>query len=196
MKHRSQTTLLVLGLVAWAGFGGASCRTTRESSPAHADDARIVVGQPAGAWTLTSSRGEAGRLVRYESPAVGSPSGLEGSRVLFAVQNTWGQDLGLVDGLGRAWRYRPWSEEPEWVGTGTVIEGARRVLGLEEPLSAVPEHAVEAPESPSPQSWAAGRELISIPATPDPMNSLLQPPQESSDDHPGVGAELRDSGPH
>jgi hypothetical protein len=35
----------------------------------------------------------------------------------------------MVDFEGRAWRYRLHEEELEWLGTGTVVEGVRRILG-------------------------------------------------------------------
>ena len=34
------------------------------------------------------------------------------------------QDLGMIDTLGRAWRYRPHTREAEWLTTGTVVQGA------------------------------------------------------------------------
>jgi hypothetical protein len=35
----------------------------------------------------------------------------------------------MIDLQGRAWRYRPHRREPEWLGTGTILKGARLVLG-------------------------------------------------------------------
>lgn len=52
---------------------------------------------------------------------------------LYVVRNTWHQDLGLIDGLGRAFRYVPHREEPVWVGSGTVLSGAQRILGVSGP---------------------------------------------------------------
>ena len=155
-----------------------------------------MVGTPVGVWALYTRGEEVGRLVRYDSPVAATPSGADGQRVLFAVQNAWGQDIGLVDALGRAWRFRPWSDEPEWVGTGTVIDGARRVLGLDEAPRAVPHHPDAAPEGAPTQSWAAGREVTSIQAPTDPMNSLPQPPQDPEESAPTASEEIHDSGPH
>ena len=174
----------------------AACQTVRESAPPHSDEARVVIGQPAGVWSLYSEGAEVGRLVRYDSPGTATPGGAASGRYLFAVQNAWGQDIGLVDALGRAWRYRPWSEEPEWVGTGTVIDGARRVLGLEEEPRAEPRHGSEGPPAPPTQSWAAEDEVPSIQASPDPMNSQAQPPQEVVERSPVAHEDLRDSEPH
>ena len=53
------------------------------------------------------------------------------SRSVLVVQNLHGQDLGIVDELGRAWRYRP-HQEPKFLGTWSVEEGALRILGVYE----------------------------------------------------------------
>jgi hypothetical protein len=47
---------------------------------------------------------------------------------VFVVRNSWRQDLGVIDRLGRAYRFRPHAEEPDWLGTGTVEGGAARIL--------------------------------------------------------------------
>ena len=56
----------------------------------------------------------------------------DGTRYFFSVRNAHQHELGLVDSFGRAYRYRPHQEEPEWLGTGTVEEGVRRILELSE----------------------------------------------------------------
>jgi hypothetical protein len=48
---------------------------------------------------------------------------------MFVVQNTFGQDLGMIDGLGRAWRFRPHQTEADRLLTGTIAEGAAAILG-------------------------------------------------------------------
>lgn len=63
-----------------------------------------------------------GELVRFQSPEIDSVA-------YWSVRNRHGQELGLVDLLGRAWRRRPHAE-PEWLMTGTVEEGARMILGV------------------------------------------------------------------
>jgi hypothetical protein len=47
----------------------------------------------------------------------------------FSVRNERHQELGMIDRLGRAFRYRPHERDPEWLGTGTVLDGTRRILG-------------------------------------------------------------------
>lgn len=63
-----------------------------------------------------------GELVYFQSPEIASVA-------YWSVRNRHGQELGLVDRLGRAWRRRPHAE-PEWLATGTVEEGARMILGV------------------------------------------------------------------
>lgn len=75
----------------------------------------------AAVWAARVRGVVVGRVVRL--------GGSEGERY-FVVQNVHGQDLGLIDGQGRAWRARPHAEH-EAVGTGTVADGAARILGEE-----------------------------------------------------------------
>lgn len=55
---------------------------------------------------------------------------------MVVVQNLFGQDLGLVDSLGRAWRYRA-HEEALWLGSGTIEEGVGWILARE-PVILIP----------------------------------------------------------
>lgn len=99
----------------------AACETTRsvlptsgERTPAHT--------QATEAWRVVSDGETRGFAVRFEEA--------NGERYFFSVRNANQQELGLVDALGRAYRYRPHREEPEWLGTGTVEDGVRRILEL------------------------------------------------------------------
>jgi hypothetical protein len=103
----------------------SACRTTREPTSHDLDRARAVKGSPARAYALRADGALAGYLVHFESN--GDPA-----RAFYSVRNPMQQELGLIDGLGRAWRYRPFQEEPEWLYTGSVSEGARRILGARE----------------------------------------------------------------
>jgi len=62
-----------------------------------------------------------GSVVRYEEP-----SGEQ--RFVYSVRNVHGQDMGMVDRLGRAYRNRPHAD-PEWLSTGPVEEGVLAILG-------------------------------------------------------------------
>ena len=48
----------------------------------------------------------------------------------YSVRNAYHQELGSLDEHGRAWRFVPHQREAEWVGTGTLVEGARKILEL------------------------------------------------------------------
>lgn len=48
----------------------------------------------------------------------------------FLVQNAFGQQIGFVDALGRAYRYRVADGEPEHCATGTMEENLRAILRL------------------------------------------------------------------
>lgn len=76
------------------------------------------------AWTARVGLRDVGSVVRYQE-AIG------GRRHLFSVRNVHDQDLGFVDAKGRAWRLRP-HQEPTLLGSGTVAEGAARILGVGE----------------------------------------------------------------
>lgn len=99
------------------------CRTTTETFPAGLRDVSAARARRTGLWEVRSrerSRGFVARYVEEASPA----------RTYFVVQNAEGQDLGIVDALGRAWRYRPHTQEPDWLTTGTVLAGAEAILDL------------------------------------------------------------------
>jgi hypothetical protein len=105
----------------------AACHTTESRTTIGTHEAAEPrLGVPTAAWTVHEAGQPAhsplGEVVRFED--AGDPPG-----VMFLVRNRWSQDLGLVDELGRAWRFRPHGAEPEWVGTGTVAQGAGLILG-------------------------------------------------------------------
>jgi len=104
-----------------AAMLGACETATHEQLPIGGTHTVVRAG-PTHAWSIELDGEEFGRVVRYEVP--GWPQ-----ETRFVVQNPFGQDLGMIDALGRFYRYRPF-EEPVWLGTGTVAEGAAAVLGL------------------------------------------------------------------
>ena len=101
----------------------ASCETTRNALPTGGERTPART-EPVRAWAIVSGGEAHGFAVRFEEK--------DGDRFFFSVRNENQQELGLVDSLGRAYRYRPHQEEPEWLGTGTVEEGVRRILELPE----------------------------------------------------------------
>ena len=113
-------------------FLATGCRTERNSAPPELDEAVLLGLHPTGAWQVEAAGQAVGSVVCFEEE---SPP----YRRLFVVRNQHAQDLGRIDARGRAWRDRP-HREPDWVGTGTVAEGVRLILGLDRPplLRAVP----------------------------------------------------------
>lgn len=104
-------------------LAAAACITTTESSPPGIETLAVTKAVPARAWFVVVDDRPRGTLVRYET--FDSPP-----RVVYFVRNVHEQDLGVIDHLGRAYRYHPYDEEAEWMGSGGVLEGAQRILGL------------------------------------------------------------------
>lgn len=99
----------------------AACRTTTTSSPPNMDAAVVTHATPVFAWKFVDGGRTLGFVVRY---ATGEPR----SQTWYSVRNEHNQELGLVDADGRAWRYRAHQRDPEWLGSGTVAQGAGRIL--------------------------------------------------------------------
>ena len=108
--------LLLLPLVCCA------CRTTTTSTPANSDVVEIARTEALQAWELREGTVVLGSVVRYADRA-------RPELAFFGVRDVDGHDLGMIDRQGRAWRYRPHRREPEWLGTGTILKGARLILG-------------------------------------------------------------------
>lgn len=101
----------------------SGCLSETTSSRDYGDlDARQAKAQDS--WKVLDGSELRGFVVRFEEATP------EGS-ILLSVRNSHNQDLGWIDQLGRAWRYRP-HEDPEWVSTGSTVQGVRGILGLGE----------------------------------------------------------------
>lgn len=109
---------LVLGALAAAG-----CTTTTEVLPVGLDLNLPVHGQALRAWRLVGDEGTLGYAVEFGAPDEGDPT----ARTVYSVRNPWQQDLGTIDGLGRAWRFQPHGEAL-WLTSGTLAEGVRAIL--------------------------------------------------------------------
>lgn len=116
---------LLAALVPLVALGTAGCTTTVEQSPAGADEARVTRTELLGTWTVRCAGEVRGEVLLFREP-----TGVR--RSIYVVRNRHGQDLGLVDELGRAWRRRVHAGEPDLLGTGDLLTGALRVLGLED----------------------------------------------------------------
>ena len=118
-RNRSLTFSLLLGLTMLA----ASCVSETTSSQDYGDlNARQSTAQ--GAWEVLDGQKTVGYVVRFEEKG-------EQDNLLLSVRNTYNQDLGWIDQLGRAWRYRP-HEDPEWISTGSTLQGVRHILEVGE----------------------------------------------------------------
>ncbi len=142
-------------LVSLAPIVLGGCIVAATQSPPNLDRAFATRMRATRAWTIESRAEPIGSLVRFEEPG-------SSDRAVYVVRNEWGQDLGLIDALGRAWRWRPHAEVPELVGTGTTSEGVGRILdgdaslvlrevGLAELQAPVPEPVPVEP-APTPET--------------------------------------------
>jgi len=119
-----------------------ACRTVaQEAAPPALPEIRV--GQRARTWEVVHRGQRVGLVVLFQD------RGHIGDSV-YVVRNVWHQDLGLIDGLGRAYRYLPHHKEPAWVGSGTIALGAERILCVEDgcelvELESTPEAGAERP---------------------------------------------------
>jgi hypothetical protein len=138
---RPSMKVLLVSAVALLG----ACRTIAtevSSSPTPG----VRVGGRARAWELQREGEPLGLVILFQERGSSRDS-------LYVVRNLWHQDLGLIDGLGRAFRYLPHLDEPAWVGSGTVLAGAQRILEADGACELVELEDAEALESsPTPAS--------------------------------------------
>jgi hypothetical protein len=109
-------------LLALACLLPAACTTESHSQIAGPKIAIVTRTLPSKGWEVRDDGRLAGSVLLYEEPGNASAG-------YYSVRNAQGQVLGMVGLDGRAWRYRLHEPEPEWLGTGTVLEGVRRILG-------------------------------------------------------------------
>lgn len=122
-------------LATLASLPLAACMTqTTTMEPAGLDRAVLTPVPAVRAWVVLDQGEVVGSVVRY------AETGQDG-RFLYVVRNLWDQDLGVVDELGRAWRRVPHRED-EWIGTGPVADGVRRILEVGQTAS-MSERAIE-----------------------------------------------------
>jgi len=112
---------LPLALLAALPLAG-SCLTTQEVNLFGGQKLEAVHIVPTQAWRAVVGGDEIGYVVLME--ALG-----DDGRHYFSVRNVWNQELGMVDSLGRSWRFAAHAEEAEWLGSGAVSDGAGLVLG-------------------------------------------------------------------
>lgn len=122
-SERSRRSLAAL--VALLATVAGACRTTTSTLPPSPSRLAATHSVATAAWELRDGSDVVGRVLRMDTVEAAP-------RTVFVVQNPEGQDLGLIDALGRAWRYRAHEREPDWIATGTVVQGARAILGASE----------------------------------------------------------------
>lgn len=109
------------------------CVTT-ETRTVPVPPAAAVAAAPARAWQALDPQGAlAGYVVRFTEDAPGAAA-----RGFFSVRNPYQQELGLVDGLGRSWRFEAHRDEPVWLGSGSVADATGRILGTPVTLAETP----------------------------------------------------------
>ena len=126
-----------LGLLALCGLG-MGCRTIETTRPVHRAP-HVRTASATRMFSVEHGGSARGFVVLFESQA--SPTD-----AVYVVQNVHQQDLGVIDSLGRAFRYLPHENEPRWLGSGSIARGVQRILNTR----AVPEmHELDLPETPT-----------------------------------------------
>jgi len=100
----------------------SGCRTVETRPVPGAPPPVLRVGARTRAWEVRHGAERLGQVVLFQERGLARDC-------VYVVRNAWNQDLGLIDGLGRAYRYVPHLDEPTWVGSGTIALGAERILG-------------------------------------------------------------------
>lgn len=152
---------LALGALALS----AGCRTieTRQVSATHTPLVRV--GTRARSWEVRDGGELVGQVVLFQEQGFARDS-------IYVVRNPWQQDLGLIDGLGRAYRYIPYREEPSWVGSGTIAQGVARILDLHADCALIEVDADETGAGPDPGSAA---QEAAQPADRGALPALVEP---------------------
>ncbi len=112
-------------LLAAFSFAAAlvGCWITETIQPNHGDRGEIRRATAVRIWHVLVDGAIEGEVVLFH--ADDQPADAH-----YVVRNVWQQDMGLVDSVGRAYRFAPHAEESIWVGTGTVAQGVSRILQL------------------------------------------------------------------
>jgi hypothetical protein len=121
MRRAMKASLVALTALALLS---AACRTVSTREVSSVPGLNVRVGTRARTWELRRGDDVLGLVVLFEDRRRAQDS-------VYVVRNAWSQDLGLIDALGRAFRYVPHLEEPVWVGSGTIAAGAQRILATD-----------------------------------------------------------------
>ena len=127
-----------IGFALLLGAFAAGCRTIETKRPIfHSQPVRTA--SPTRMFEVQHEGAARGYVVLFEAQA--SPQD-----AVYVVRNRHHQDLGVIDALGRAFRYRPHEDDPAWLGSGSVVRGVQRILNTDS-LPAMRE--ISLPETPA-----------------------------------------------
>jgi hypothetical protein len=106
---------------------GVSCRVQVHERSVGESTVPLTTALPTRAFEVVEHGEVVGVVVEFTETG--------GGRRFFSIRNESQQELGMVDDRGRYWRFRAhWEStqdgESEWIGTGTVLNGATLILGL------------------------------------------------------------------
>lgn len=102
------------------------CRTTRTDEPAGMQLAKAEQLEPARAWRVLDGGELRGVVVQFEM----AEDPTAPAHHYYSVRNVLEQELGSIDAQGRAWRFEVHQRDAHLVTTGTLLDGARAILGL------------------------------------------------------------------
>lgn len=143
LRPGAQLAALLLG--AGAGAAGLLVGGCRAPQPPAQGEYELVRAVPQRRFEVRLDGVPVGMALRFRAEGLGG-------RGWTVVQNPFGQDLGLLDEHGRAWRYRPFGQEPELLGACATAEGVARILDLDpQRLELLELPLAEALEAGSPQ---------------------------------------------
>jgi len=108
-----------------AALALVGCRTAVHEQPVGVDQAKPIVLEARRLWRVMDSAAVVGVVVRFET----ADGAQDPTRHYYSVRNALQQELGTIDGHGRAWRFEPHEREPRFVGTGSLLDGVRQILG-------------------------------------------------------------------
>jgi hypothetical protein len=122
MKHSHHLGRSLVALAALAALGSVSGCITSETVRPLTPESRAVWRELRAEYTVELAGEVVGRVQEFGGSAAADR--------YWSVMNPWGQEVGLVDDLGRFWRHVPHEELPEHVGSGTLTDGLVRLLDL------------------------------------------------------------------
>ena len=121
----SRTLRAAVLLAPLAALG--ACRTTRVEEPAGMQLNQPAQLDPTRAWRVVEEGRTLGVVVQFEMADDPNSS----AHHYYSVRNRLEQELGSIDALGRAWRFELHQRDARLVETGTVLQGACAILGLD-----------------------------------------------------------------